>query len=209
VAALQVEVTKLKRKIDAMATTKPWWRQIAGWPRFYLAMAAIVVFAAALFLYLIGLELHAGLVYSFAVIVLFCFALAGAVALALLIYALFRRWCALRGAPPKGQGTRENSGPGSAHLPATIYKRPDPLIYSQAYLMARGLAVTWDNPDIWLTELPAPDGTLVPVASNNLVADHVYRIDRDGARNACRRAADQRPRYRRRASGRRRHALRP
>jgi hypothetical protein len=30
VAALEVEVTKLKRKIDAMETTKPWWEQIAG-----------------------------------------------------------------------------------------------------------------------------------------------------------------------------------
>jgi hypothetical protein len=28
--------------------------------------------------------------------------------------------------------------------------RPDPLIYSQQYLMGLGLAVTWDNPDIWL-----------------------------------------------------------
>jgi len=30
VAALEVEVTKLKRKIDAMGTTQPWWEQIAG-----------------------------------------------------------------------------------------------------------------------------------------------------------------------------------
>ncbi|MCB0704622.1 MAG: hypothetical protein KDC34_04905 [Saprospiraceae bacterium] len=28
------------------------------------------------------------------------------------------------------------------------YKRPDPLIYAQHYLMKQGLAVTWDNPDI-------------------------------------------------------------
>ena len=30
VAALEAEVTKLKSKIDAMETTKPWWEQIAG-----------------------------------------------------------------------------------------------------------------------------------------------------------------------------------
>lgn len=30
----------------------------------------------------------------------------------------------------------------------TIYHRPDPLIYDQYYLMAQGIAVTWDNPDI-------------------------------------------------------------
>ena len=33
-------------------------------------------------------------------------------------------------------------------LPPDVYKRADPLIYSQYYLMQRGLAVTWDNPDI-------------------------------------------------------------
>jgi len=148
----------------------PWWRHLI------LILATIAVIALALFLYLDGLGLGAGLLYSLAVSLLFGFALAGAVALALLISALFRRWCELRGKPPKGQGTRENTGPGSAHLPATIYKRPDPMIYSQYFLMAQGLAVTWDNPDIWLTELPAPDGTLVPVASNNLAANHVYRI---------------------------------
>ena len=31
-------------------------------------------------------------------------------------------------------------------LPPDVYKRADPLIYSQYYLMAQGLAVTWDNP---------------------------------------------------------------
>jgi hypothetical protein len=30
------------------------------------------------------------------------------------------------------------------------YHRPDPMIYSQYYLMKKGLAVTWDNPDIQL-----------------------------------------------------------
>lgn len=33
-------------------------------------------------------------------------------------------------------------------LPPDIYKRADPLLYAQYYLMAQGLAVTWDNPDI-------------------------------------------------------------
>lgn len=34
------------------------------------------------------------------------------------------------------------------NLPPSIYKRPDPMIYSQYFLMNQGLAVTWDNPDI-------------------------------------------------------------
>src|SRR5213593_3179600 len=35
-------------------------------------------------------------------------------------------------------------------------QRPDPLIYSQTYLMSLGLAVVWDNPDIQLYENGAP-----------------------------------------------------
>ena len=34
------------------------------------------------------------------------------------------------------------------HSPA--YHKPDPLLYSQYFLMSKGLAVTWDNPDIRL-----------------------------------------------------------
>ena len=30
------------------------------------------------------------------------------------------------------------------------YRKPDPLIYDQYFLMSLGLAVTWDNPDIEL-----------------------------------------------------------
>jgi hypothetical protein len=146
------------------------------WRRLLLAMATLVVFVAAIFLYIVGWLLGAGMLYSLAVALLFCFALAGAIAFALLTYALFSRWCELRGAPPKGEGTREKSGPSSVHLPATIYKRPDPLIFSQYFLMSRGFAVTWDNPDIWLTELPASDGTMAPVGSHELLPNHVYRV---------------------------------
>ena len=131
------------------------------WRRLLVALAALVVFVAALFLYVRGWLFETGILYSLAVIVLFCFALAGAIAVALLIYVLFRRWCELRGAPPKGQGTREKTGQTSARIPSTIYKRPDPLIYSQYYFMARGFAVTWDNPDISLTELPARGDALL------------------------------------------------
>jgi hypothetical protein len=40
------------------------------------------------------------------------------------------------------------SRPDCQRIPANFYRRPDPLIYDQYYLMARGLAITWDNPDI-------------------------------------------------------------
>jgi hypothetical protein len=146
------------------------------WRRLIFALAALLVLAVALFLYLFGLGIHAGWLYSLSVLVLVVFALAGAVALAFLVYSILREWCELRGAPPKGSGTREPSGPSKVHLPSTIYKKPDPLIYSQYYLMAQGLAFSWDNPDIRLTELPAPDGSMAPVESNNLAPNHTYRI---------------------------------
>jgi hypothetical protein len=52
-------------------------------------------------------------------------------------------------------------------IPPDVYKRPDPLIYSQFELMQMGLAVTWDNPDIQLYDVaggmaPVPSGTLRP-----------------------------------------------
>jgi hypothetical protein len=57
-----------------------------------------------------------------------------------------------------------------AVVPPDVYKRPDPMIYSQSYLMSQGLAVTWDNPDIQLFQAG------VPVPSTELVADTDYVI---------------------------------
>lgn len=44
------------------------------------------------------------------------------------------------------------------------YHRPDPMIYSQDYLMKQGLAVTWDNPDIqlYLNGVPVSSHALQP-----------------------------------------------
>jgi hypothetical protein len=55
-------------------------------------------------------------------------------------------------------------------IPPHIYKRPDPLIYDQYYLMAQGIAVTWDNPDIELRR----NG--VPVPSSHIEPDSDYEI---------------------------------
>lgn len=51
---------------------------------------------------------------------------------------------------------------GTVHHPS--FHRPDPLIYSQKYLLQLGLAVTWDNPDIavLLNGVIVPEGTLLP-----------------------------------------------
>jgi hypothetical protein len=60
--------------------------------------------------------------------------------------------------------------PRCARISPDVYKRADPLIYSQTYLMEQGLAVTWDNPDIQLFE-----GT-VPVSSSQLQAGKTYDV---------------------------------
>lgn len=69
------------------------------------------------------------------------------------------------GAPVQGE-----SEPDCLPIPTDVYRRPDPMIYSQAYLMSQGLAVTWDNPDIHL-ELGG-----VPVSSSELSVDTEYDI---------------------------------
>ena len=50
------------------------------------------------------------------------------------------------------------------------YLRPDPLIYSQRYLMDQGLSVTWDNPDIVLYEAG------VAVSSRDLTPATTYEV---------------------------------
>lgn len=68
------------------------------------------------------------------------------------------------------RGRPLHCSPRCAVVRPDVYKRPDPLIYSQSYLMEQGLAVTWDNPDIQLYE----GG--IPVPSSALKADTQYDI---------------------------------
>lgn len=58
-------------------------------------------------------------------------------------------------------------------VPEWAFRQPDPLIYSQAWLKSKGLAYTWDNPDIRL-ELPSQPGQ--PVDAHSLQPDTVYRV---------------------------------
>jgi hypothetical protein len=50
------------------------------------------------------------------------------------------------------------------------FVRPDPLLYSQRQLLAQGLAVTWDNPDITLFKAG------VPVSSAELEPNTTYDV---------------------------------
>jgi hypothetical protein len=77
-----------------------------------------------------------------------------------------RRW---RQGSPARRNRKESKRP-CGQISGTVYRRPDPLIYSQKWLMSQGLAVTWDNPDIHL-ELAG-----VPVPPHSLKPDTVYEI---------------------------------
>jgi hypothetical protein len=52
------------------------------------------------------------------------------------------------------------------------FKRPDPMIYDQYYLMSQGLAVTWDNPDIHIEfgGVPVSPHTLKPNTTYDVIA---------------------------------------
>jgi hypothetical protein len=65
---------------------------------------------------------------------------------------------------------REGECEEEIRVPADTYKRADPLLYSQSYLMKMGLAVTWDNPDIQLYQ----NGS--PVSSSQLEAGREYEV---------------------------------
>ena len=68
---------------------------------------------------------------------------------------------------------RDRGKPADGVVPPWAYRQPDPMIYSQQFLQAQGLAVTWDNPDIHV-ELAANPG--VPVDAHSLRPDTGYLV---------------------------------
>lgn len=56
-------------------------------------------------------------------------------------------------------------------IPAGVWLQPDAYLYSQSYLMSLGIGVTWDNPDVQLTDM----GGAV-VGSHDLLPSTDYRI---------------------------------
>lgn len=88
-----------------------------------------------------------------------------------LAQGLLRRLCWKLDATPKGSGSEGQPPSHGVHIPEHTYKRPDPMIYSQYYLMSKGIAVTWDNPDIQLF-----DGGGVAVPSHGLTPGMAYEI---------------------------------
>jgi hypothetical protein len=92
------------------------------------------------------------------------------VALYQLLVALFARWRRARRRASQGNRLDRATRAQCVPIDHPAYVRPDPLIYAQYYLSRLGHAVTWDNPDIWLTL----GGQQVP--SSKLEPDTEYAI---------------------------------
>ncbi len=93
---------------------------------------------------------------------------ASLIAVLLALMQLLRR--CLRQAPRRPD---EPTPSDSGVVPEWAVRDADPLIYSQPWLLARGLAVTWQNPDVHL-ELPSAPG--VAVDTWQLAPDTVYDV---------------------------------
>jgi hypothetical protein len=94
--------------------------------------------------------------------------------LALFVYPLilFVRWWRQLPRIKHGPRFQAPTAPDCQVIPAHIYRRPDPLIYSQRYLMSQGLAVTWINPDVTIEEggVPVDPSSLTPDTTYDVVA---------------------------------------
>jgi hypothetical protein len=126
-----------------------------------LIIAALLLFI----LYLVRRWLEPLLIFYLAILIFL-----GLIGLIRLIQGMLRKRCQKSSGDPKGTGSEGHPGSKDKYIPPHTYKRPDPLIYSQLYLMSQGLAVTWDNPDIQLY-----DG-LSPVSSHELAPARTYSI---------------------------------
>jgi hypothetical protein len=98
-----------------------------------------------------------------------------AIGLAALVLLLFLAMLAvllivlLRGRAGRRERERRGRGDPRLRVPPKYWKKPDPCIYDQFYLMSQGMDVTWDNPDIWLEEGGVP-------ITGNPVAGRQYDI---------------------------------
>ena len=83
------------------------------------------------------------------------------------ILLLVRRW---QDRQPRPSRYEASSSPDCQHVPPHLHPQPDPMIYSQQYLMSQGLAVTWQNPDVAIFQ----GG--VPVDPDSLTPNTVYEV---------------------------------
>lgn len=89
---------------------------------------------------------------------------------------VFKKYCLIRkkrkqDKKHKTRRERKEYKGKCAPINSPVYYKPDPTIYSQHYLRKKGLAVTWDNPDIQLYK----DG--LPISSKALIPNTEYEIE--------------------------------
>ena len=96
-----------------------------------------LLFALALLLLLILFLLRRWLA-AWLIIYLAILVFLGLIGLIRLIQGVLRKRCRESSADPKGQGSQGHPPSKDVYVPPHIYKRPDPMIYSQSYLMSRG-----------------------------------------------------------------------
>jgi hypothetical protein len=100
--------------------------------------------------------------------VLLCLLVYLGVAAVIVLWGFWRAICQTkRKKPPRTTAPTELQ---CFPIPGPIYRRPDPCIYSQQYLMSQGLSVTWQNPDVHL-ELGG-----VTVDSTDLLPNTTYDV---------------------------------
>ena len=122
------------------------------------------------FLLIVLLYLLRRWLYVWLILYLVILALLGLIGLVRVVQGVLRKKCKKAFGDPKGKGSEGHPPSKTIHLPPHTYKRPDPMIYCQSYLMSKGIAVTWDNPDIQLF-----DG-INPVSSSDIGTNKQYRI---------------------------------
>lgn len=86
------------------------------------------------------------------------------------LWRVLKLLCRRRPKPPKGPEHRPTTQTDCVPIDHPAFVRPDPLLYSQGHLLARGLAVTYDNPDITLSKAG------VPVSSSDLEPAKTYDV---------------------------------
>jgi hypothetical protein len=68
------------------------------------------------------------------------------------------------------------------HVAHPSFKRPDPMIYDQYYLMSLGLAVTWQNPDIQILHngVPVPSAYDLKTSTTYQICATIYNASTEG-----------------------------
>jgi hypothetical protein len=130
--------------------------------------AWLIAFAVALLLVLFLLRAW---LYGLFLLYLGALVLLGLLVGMRLAQGVLRKICWKADATPKGSGSEGHPSSRGIDIAPHTYKRPDPMIYSQFYLMSKGVAITWDNPDIGLFD---SGGAAVP--SHALTPSTPYQI---------------------------------